>query len=176
MRLMSLLAVFAVTTSASAQPIEERAAQVRQTLEDRAADVRRTIDSPSPVETVIDRGTRVIAQPPPVPQATSPANPVTSRPATQGGVPTSAATDAPANRLLSPGTPGALVVQPDANGATVVVDPRSTARIGIPQAPGDVGLRNFPPGVLVTRGANNGQVTGASNLVTGNGTSPGVAP
>jgi hypothetical protein len=168
MRALSVLAVLAAAASASVASA--------QTIEDRAAAVRRTIESPPPVETVIDRGSRVIGQPPPATQTTSPSGPVDSRPATQGGVPTSPATGAPANRVLSTGTPGVLMVQPAASGETVVVDPRSTGRIGIPLDPRAVGFRDFPPGVLVIRHGNGGQGTGVSNLSTGNGQSSGIAP
>ena len=60
MRIVPALAILVVAAGASAQTIEERAAQVRQSLEDRAADVRRTMESPAPVETSIDRGTRPV--------------------------------------------------------------------------------------------------------------------
>jgi hypothetical protein len=77
------------------------------------------------------------------------------------------------NRLLTRSTPGLRV---DQTGAGFVSDPAGAATPSTSVNPGSVGFREFPPGVLVIRGANDGRVTGASNLVTGGGTAPGTAP
>lgn len=165
-RTLAFLALIAVIADASAQTIQERAAEVRRSLEGDAAEVRRTIQSPPPVETVIDRGTRVVAPTPPAPQTAPAVSPVVnSQPTGQVGVPVSSEIGAPTTRLNLNGAPA---------GSGTVIDPRSTARIGLD--PSAVGLRNFPPGVLVIRGANGGQVSGASNLFTGSGISSGAAP
>ena len=173
MRIVPVLALFAVAGGASAQTIEERAAQVRQTLENRAADVRRTIESPPPVETVIDRGTRVVEQPPAAPPPSPLARPAESTPSGQGAVQLSPEVNERMNRLLTRSTPGLRVDQTDTGGAGFAASPAGAARPGLS---GNVGFRDFPPGVLVVHGANGGQGTGVSNLVTGGGISPGVAP
>lgn len=175
MRIVPALAILAVAAGASAQTIEERAAQVRQSLEDRAADVRRTMESPAPVETSVDRGTRVV-QPPAAPPQSSAVTPSTgSTPSGQVAVPVSPEVNERMNRLLTRSTPGLRVDQTDSGGAGVT-DPSGAPRPGMPGNFGTVGLRDFPPGVLVIRGVNGGQGTGVSNLVTGGGTTPAAAP
>jgi hypothetical protein len=175
MRFVPSLAILAVAAGVSAQTIEERAAQVRQSLEDRAADVRRTMESPAPVEAAIDRGTRVVQPPAAAPQTSAVAPPAESMPSGQVAVPVSPEVNERMNRLLTRSTPGLRVDQTDAGGAGVT-DPSGVPRPGAPGNFGSVGLREFPPGVLVIRGANGGQGTGVSNLVTGRGTTPAAAP
>jgi hypothetical protein len=164
-RALAVLVLFVLVAEAPAQTIQERAAEVRRSLEGDAADVRRTIQSPPPIETVIDRGTRVVVPTPPPPQPVSPATVVNSQPAGQANVPVSSGIGTATNRLNVNGLPAA---------SAPVIDPRSTTRITLD--PRTAGLRNFPPGVLVIHGAKDGQVSGASNLFTGSGVSSGAAP
>ena len=173
---LSALAAAAGASIAAAQSIEQRAAQVRQTLQDRAAEVRRTIESPPPVETVIDLGTRVIGKPPTGPQSTA-TNPTDSRLVGEGGLPLAPGFNERMNRLFTGAVPGVRFDQPNAKGAALIADPQGAARLGNSLDLGaPSGMRNYAPGILVIRGANDGQVTGASNLFTGNGPTPGLAP
>jgi hypothetical protein len=157
--------------------LEDRAAQVRQTLEDRAAEVRRTIESPPPVETVIDRGTRVLGQPPGGTQTTAAPGSTDSRLTGEAGVSLAPGFNERMSRVLTGSVPGVRFDQPNAAGAALIADPRGAARLGTSQDLGaPTGMRNYAPGVLVIPRANDGQVTGVSNLFTGNGRTPGVAP
>jgi hypothetical protein len=166
MRVVSVLAVFAVAANAFAQ-----------TLEDRAADVRRTIEAPPPVETVIDRGSRVVAPQRAAPQSAPVARPAEAVLPGQRAVPLAPEVNDRINRLLMRDTPGLRVERIDAGATGLVVSPTGAAPLpGTPGSSGTVGLGGFPPGVLVVGGGKGGQVTGASNLVTGSGVSPGVAP
>jgi hypothetical protein len=174
MRFVPALAILAVAAGVSAQTLEERAAQVRQSLEDRTANVGRAMESPAPVEASIDRGTRVV-QPPAAPQTSAVTPPTESTLSGQGAVPVSPEVNERMNRLLMRSTPGLRVDQTDA-GRAGVADPSGVPRPGAPGNFGTVGLREFPPGVLVIRGANGGQGTGVSNLVTGGGTTPAPSP
>jgi hypothetical protein len=151
-----------------------------QTIEQRAAEVRQTLASPPPIETVIDRGTRMLNPPAAAPSAAgaSRADPRTS------GAPTAA----PAATNLTPLTGGTGTLAPggsvfvndprgtgflnDARGAGILNDTRGTAVIGSPQVTGGIGVRGAVPGLTVIRAPGDGQVTGTSNLVTGSGLAP----
>ena len=153
-----LVAAMAVSVPAGAQTIEQRAAEVRQTLA-----------SPPPIETVIDRGTRMLAPPAAAPTA---AGASTVDPRTSGTSPAGATNLTP----LSGGTvtlaPGGSVFVNDPRGTGFLNDVRGTAIIGSPQITGGIGVRGAVPGLTVIRVPGAGQVTGTSNLVTGNGLAP----
>lgn len=146
-----------------------------QTLEERAAQVRQHIESPPPIETVIDRGTRQIGQPA-VPAATSttPSGSTEPRLSTEG-VQLSPAFVERMNRLLNAGMPGAHVDYSSPRGAGFVDNPRGSAVLGAPQSAVPNGLKGHVPGVLMMNGPGAGRVGGTSNLSTG-GSIPGTAP
>jgi len=150
------IAAFAVAP-AFAQTIEERAAQVRQLL-----------DSPPSVETVIDRGTRVIGQPPPGASPASPSGAADSR-LTSDGVPLSPEFVERMNRLLSTGVVGVQVDHTNPRGAASVDNPRGAALQGAPQGAGPTWFKDYAPGILVIRRPDDGRVGGVSNLSTGSG-------
>lgn len=160
-RVLALACALAVGLPAAAQSLEDRAAQVRQTL-----------GAPPPVETVIDRGTRVLGQPQAAPAAI--AAPVVD-PRLVGGRPTPSA-PSPA----SPGVP-AVVGMPglthttSPRGTAFVNDPRGTGYLNDARGTGLPGARTPMPGLSVIRPSGDGQVTGTSNLVTGSGRVPGSA-
>jgi hypothetical protein len=166
---LALLAAMAVSGPAGAQTIEQRAAEVRQTLA-----------SPPPIETIIDRGTRMLAPPAAAPSA---AGASTADPRTFGTSP--AAAGATNLTPLSGGTGtlaprGSVFVNDprgtgflnDARGAGFLQDANGAAIIGSPQISGGIGVRGAVPGLTVIRVPGAGQVTGTSNLVTGNGLAP----
>jgi hypothetical protein len=151
----------AVVTPAAAQTIEDRAAQVRQ-----------TIAAPPPVETVIDRGTRMLGQPQAAPAASvaPAADPrLVSGSATPAGqAPTSAGVPA------AVGMPG-LTGTTSPRGTAFVNDPRGTGFLNDSRGTGTAGARTPMPGLRAVPQAGDGQVTGTSNLVTGNGRAAGLA-
>lgn len=162
--LLALLAAVAATAPLRAQTIEQRAAQVRQTLA-----------SPPPIETVIDRGTRMLNP--------SAAGASTAGPGTSGIPPAAAAATnltplAGGTGTLAPG--GSVFVNDprgtgflnDARGAGFLHDASGNAIIGSPQITGGIGVRGAVPGLTVISAPGAGQVTGSSNLVTGDGRAP----
>lgn len=143
-----------------------------QTIEDRAAQVRQTLGAPPPVETVIDRGTRVLGQPQAAPAA-SLAPAVDPRLVSGSATPS---TQTPA----SPGVPAAvgmpgLTGTTSPRGTAFVNDPRGTGFLNDSRGTGTAGARTLMPGLKAVQPAADGQVTGTSNLVTGNGRASGVA-
>jgi len=146
-----------------------------QTIEERAAQVRQTLASPPPIETVIDRGTRVLGPPAAAPSA---AGASTVDPRSFGTSPAPAPAGA-AGLNLPPMTGGTGTLAPrgsvfvnDPRGTGLLNDARGTAVIGSPQITGGIGVRGAVPGLTVIRAPGDGQVTGSSNLVTGNGLAP----
>jgi hypothetical protein len=175
------LLVAVAASAASAQTIEERAARVRQTLA-----------SPPPLETVIDRGTRVLGQP--AAAAISAVAPkVDPRLITNSIAPAFDAigyeasgyqASGSANPQPVSGAPG-LTNTATSRGAAFVNDPRGTGFLndtrgtavqGSPELTGGVGVRGAMPGLTVIRQPGDDQVTGTANLVTGTGRTPGLAP
>jgi hypothetical protein len=143
-----------------------------QSLEDRAAQVLRTLGAPPPVETVIDRGARVLGEPRVAPAAS--ATPSVD-PRLVGG---SAASSVPSP--ASPGVPAAvgmpgLTDTTSPRGTAFVNDPRGTGYLNDARGTGLPGARTAMPGLTVIRPPGDGQVTGTSNLVTGNGRASGLA-
>jgi hypothetical protein len=137
-----------------------------QTIEDRAAQVRQTLAAPPPLETVIDRGTRVFGQPQAAPAVD---------PRLVGGSATPS-TQTPA----SPGVPAAvgmpgLTGTTSPRGTAFVNDPRGTGFLNDSRGTGTAGARTMMPGLKAVPQASDGQVTGTSNLVTGNGRTAGLA-
>jgi hypothetical protein len=143
--------------------------------------VRQSLASPPPIETLIDRGTRVLGSPVAVPSA---AGASTVDPRSFGTSPAPAPAAA-AGQNLSPMTGtlaprGSVFVNDprgtgflnDARGAGILNDTRGTAVIGSPQVTGGIGVRGAVPGLTVIRAPGDGQVTGTSNLVTGSGLAP----
>lgn len=166
---LALLAAMAVSVPAGAQTIEQRAAEVRQTLA-----------SPQPVETIIDRGTRMLAPPAAAPSA---AGAPAADPRSFGTSPAPAAGMSPPPMTGGTGTlapRGSVFVNDprgtgflnDARGAGFLQDANGAAIIGSPQITGGIGVRGAVPGLTVIRVPGAGQVTGTSNLVTGNGLAP----
>jgi hypothetical protein len=156
--------LIAVVTPAAAQSIDDRAAQVRQTLA-----------APPPVETVIDRGTRVLGQPQAAPAA-SVAPTVDPRLVSGSATPASqspASASAPAVPAAS-GMPG-LTGTTSPRGTAFVNDPRGTGFLNDSRGTGTAGARTPMPGLRAVPQAGDGQVTGTSNLVTGNGRAAGLA-
>jgi hypothetical protein len=164
---LALLVAMAAGAPLGAQTIEQRAAQVRQTLA-----------APPPIETVIDRGTRMLAPPAAAPSA---AGASTVGPHTSGTPPAAATNLTPltgGTGTLAPG--GSVFVNDprgtgflnDARGAGFLHDANGTAVIGSPHITGGIGVRGAVPGLTVIRVPGAGQVTGTSNLVTGNGLAP----
>ena len=164
---LALLVAVAATAPLRAQTIEQRAAEVRQTLA-----------SPPPIETVIDRGTRMLNPPAAAPSA---AGASTVDPRTPGTPPAAATNLTPltgGTGTLAPG--GSVFVNDprgtgflnDARGAGFLHDASGNAIIGSPQITGGIGVRGAVPGLTVIRAPGAGQVTGTSNLVTGNGRAP----
>ena len=172
-RLAHLLLVAATLHApAGAQTIEERAAQVRQTLA-----------TPPPVETVIDRGTRVLGQPAVAPASTVTPQPIDPRLQNNSIAP--AAFEAAGTTRPARGTPGLTAAPTTPRGAAFVNDPRGTgflndargtAARGSPEVTGGVGVRGAVPGLTVIRQPGDDQVGGTANLVTGTGRAPGLAP
>jgi hypothetical protein len=156
-----LAAAMAVSVPAGAQTIEQRAAEVRQTLA-----------APPPIETVIDRGTRMLAPPAAAPSA---AGAPTADPRSFGTSPTpltgGTGTLAPGGSVFVNDPRGTGFLN-DARGAGFLHDASGTAIIGSPQITGGIGVRGAVPGLTVNRVPGAGQVTGTSNLVTGNGFAP----
>lgn len=159
---LALLVAVAATAPLRAQTIEQRAAEVRQTLA-----------SPPPIETVIDRGTRMLNP--------SAAGASTVAPRTSGTPPAAATNLTPlagGTGTLAPG--GSVFVNDprgtgflnDARGAGFLHDASGNAIIGSPQITGGIGVRGAVPGLTVISAPGAGQVTGTSNLVTGNGRAP----
>ena len=151
-----LLATALAATPALGQTIEERAAQVRQLID---AQQRPT------AETVIDRGTRVIGQPP---AAATSTGGVDSR-LTSDGVPLSPEFVERMNRLLNTGVVGVQIDHTNPRGAASVDNPRGAALQGAPQGAGPTWLKDYAPGILVIRRPDDGRVGGISNLTTGAG-------
>jgi hypothetical protein len=143
-----------------------------QTIEQRAAQVRQQLETPPPVETVIDRGTREIGRPaPPAQSAASPSGRTDSRPVE--GVQTPPEFVERLNRLL--GVSGAQIDHTTPRGSSFAdVAPGAALRTA-PQGPAAVGMKDFPPGVLVIHRPGDGHVGGTSNLSTGV-PPPGTAP
>ena len=142
-----------------------------QTIEQRAAQVREALASPPPIETIIDRGTRILGPP----AAASPAaGASTVDPRTSGTPPAAAAATNLTPLIGGTGTlaPGGSVFVNDPRGTGYLNDVRGTAVIGSPQITGGIGVRGAVPGLTVIRVPGAGQVTGTSNLVTGNGLAP----
>jgi hypothetical protein len=155
---LALLVAMAAGAPLGAQTIEQRAAQVRQTLA-----------SPPPIETVIDRGTRMLAPP----AAASPAaRASTVDPRSSGTSPAAATNLTPLTGGTGTLAPGGSVFVNDPRGTGYLNDVRGTAVIGSPQITGGIGVRGAVPGLTVIRAPGAGQVTGTSNLVTGNGLAP----
>ena len=151
-----------------AQTIEERAARVREQMESA---------SPPPVETIIDRGTRVLGEPPAAAAAPSRSPGVDSR--LGSGVQVAPDVNDRMNRLLIRGLPSSQIPSTGASPSATfsVDDPRGIGRPGpLPNA-GRLGVKDYAPGKLVIRAGTDGQVTGTSNLITGSGVPAGpVAP
>jgi hypothetical protein len=169
---LALLAVLAVGAPVGAQTIEERAAQVR-----------RTLATPPPIETVIDRGTRVLGQP--AAAAVSAVAPqIDPRLLSNTIAPAAFEAIGATNPRPANGTPG-LTANPTPRGAAFVNDPRGTGFLndtrgtavqGSPELTGGVGVRGAMPGLTVIRQPGDDQVAGTANLVTGTGRTPGLAP
>jgi hypothetical protein len=142
-----------------------------QTIEQRAAEVRQTLASPPPIETVIDRGTRMLNPPAAAPSA---AGAPTADPRTSGAPPAAAAATNLTPLTGGTGTlaPGGSVFVNGPRGTGFLNDVQGTAIIGSPQITGGIGVRGAVPGLTVIRVPGAGQVTGTSNLVTGNGLAP----
>lgn len=160
-RVLALGSALAVGVPATAQSLEDRAAQVRQTL-----------GAPPPVETVIDRGTRVLGQPQAAPAARA-------APAVDPRLVSGSATSA-APSPASPGIPAAvgmpgLTSTTSPRGTAFVNDPRGTGYLNDARGTGLPGARTAMPGLTVIQQPGDGQVTGTSNLVTGNGRASGLA-
>ena len=169
---LALLAVLAVSAPVGAQTIEERAAQVR-----------RTLATPPPIETVIDRGTRVLGQPAVAAAVSTVAPQIDPRllsnsiaPAFEsiGSVNPQPMSGAPG--LTTTATPRGAAFVNDPRGTGFLNDTRGTAVRGSPEVTGGVGVRNAMPGLTVIRQPGDDQVTGTANLVTGTGRTPGLAP
>jgi hypothetical protein len=173
---LALVAAMAVSVPVGAQTIEQRAAEVRQSLA-----------SPPPIETVIDRGTRVLGAPaaPAAPPSAAGAATVDPRSFGTSPAPAPAATAGPnlppmtgGNGTLAPrgsvfvNDPRGTGFLNDTRGAGFLNDTRGTAIIGSPQIPGGIGVRGAVPGLTVIRVPGDGQVSGTSNLVTGDGRAP----
>jgi hypothetical protein len=155
---LALLVAMAAGAPLGAQTIEQRAAQVRQTLA-----------SPPPIETVIDRGTRTLG-PPAAPSPAAGASTVDPR--SSGTSPAAATNLTPLTGGTGTLAPGGSVFVNDPRGTGYLNDVRGTAVIGSPQITGGIGVRGAVPGLTVIRAPGAGQVTGTSNLVTGNGLAP----
>ncbi len=163
---LALLAAMAVGGPVGAQTIEQRAAEVRQTL-----------GAPPPIETVIDRGTRMLAPPAAAPSA---AGAPTADPRSLGISPAPATAAGPNLLPLTGGTgtsaPGGSAFVNNPRGTGFLNDSRGTAVRGSPELTGGVGVRGLVPGLTVIRQPGDDQVTGTANLVTGTGRAPGLAP
>lgn len=169
---LALLVAMATSVPVGAQTIEERAAQVRQTLA-----------SPPPIETVIDRGTRVLGQPAVAPSSTV-APKIDPRLISNSIAPAAFEAIGATNPRPASGAPG-LTNATTPRGAAFVNDPRGTGFLndargtavrGSPEITGGVGVRGAVPGLTVIRQPGDDQVTGTANLVTGTGRAPGLAP
>jgi hypothetical protein len=139
-----------------------------QTIEERAAQVQRALGVPPPTETTIDRGTRVLGQPGTAPAA-APAQAIDPRllggSSTGGG---SVNGTAPASATPAAGAPRPTGFMNDPRGTGFLNDSRGT---------GTAGARGTDmPGLTVIKPADSDQVGGTSNVVTGTGRSPGLAP
>lgn len=149
---------------------------VAQSMDERAAQVRQTLGAPPPIETVIDRGTRVLGQPQAAPSASGAP---TVDPRLVGGSATPASpSPASAGAPAVPagvGMPG-LSGTTSPRGTAFVNDPRGTGFLNDARGTGTAGARAPMPGLRVVPQAGDGQVTGTSNLVTGDGRAPGLAP
>jgi hypothetical protein len=170
---LALLAVLAVGAPVGAQTIEERAAQVR-----------RTLATPPPIETVIDRGTRVLGQPAVAAAVSTVAPQIDPRLLNNAIAPAAFEAIGATNPRPAGGTLG-LTPNPTPRGAAFVNDPRGTGFLndsrgtavrGSPEITGGVGVRGAVPGLTVIRQPGDDQVTGTANLVTGTGRTPGLAP
>ena len=170
-RALMLLAIMAACAPAGAQTIEERAAQVRQSLA-----------SPPPIETVIDRGTRVLGQPAAAPSPTAApqidprllSNRIAPAFDSIGSVNPQPASGAPG--LSTNATPRGAAFVNDPRGTGFLNNSRGTSVQGSPEVTGGVGVRGAVPGLTVIRQPGDDQVTGTANLVTGSGRAPGLAP
>jgi hypothetical protein len=140
-----------------------------QTIEQRAAEVRQTLASPPPIETVIDRGTRMLNPPAAAPSA---AGASTVDPRASGTPPAAATNLTPLTGGTGTLAPGGSVFVNDPRGTGLLNDVRGTAIIGSPQITGGIGVRGAVPGLTVIRVPGAGQVTGTSNLITGDGRAP----
>jgi hypothetical protein len=147
-----------------------------QTIEDRAARVRETLAAPPPVETVIDRGMRVLGEAQAGPAAGAvpgvdprlvSGNAAASTPA--AAAPTTAGVPA------AVGMPG-LTTTTSPRGTAFSNDPRGTGFLNDSRGTGTAGARSPMPGLRSVQPQADGQVIGTSNLVTGNGRASGVAP
>jgi hypothetical protein len=161
---LALLAVLAVSAPVGAQTIEERAAQVR-----------RTLATPPPIETVIDRGTRVLGQPAVAAAVSAVAPQIDPRLLNNAIAPAAFEAIGATHPRPAGGTPG-LTPNPTPRGAAFVNDSRGTAVRGSPEITGGVGVRGAVPGLTVIRQPGDDQVTGTANLVTGTGRTPSLAP
>jgi hypothetical protein len=161
---LALLVAMAATAPLRAQTIEQRAAEVRQTLA-----------SPPPIETVIDRGTRMLNLPAAAPSAAG-ASRADPRSLGTSPAPAPAAAAGPNLLPMAGGTgtlaPGGSVFVNDPRGTGFLNDVRGTAIIGSPQITGGIGVRGTVPGLTVISAPGAGQVTGTSNLITGDGRAP----
>jgi hypothetical protein len=148
-----------------------------QTIEERAARVREEMSTPPSVETVIDRGTRVIGAPPAAAAATSRSPGVDARLGAEGAQ-VGPDFNERMNRLLIRGLPSAQIPSTGAPPGTASVDDaRGVGRSGPLPNQGRLWIKDYAPGKLVTRAGTDGQVTGTSNLITGSGVPAGpVAP
>jgi hypothetical protein len=146
-----------------------------QTLEERAAKVRELLDSPPPVETVIDRGTRTIGRAAPGATGGAGTPSVDSR-LTSEGVPLSPEFAERMNRILNGGMPGVEMNYGNSHGTAFVNDPRGTARTGPVQGPGPTWFQDYAPGVLVIRRDSADRVGGTANLRTGDPTRASDSP
>ncbi len=169
--ILALLVVMAASVPVGAQTIEERAAQVR-----------RTIASPPPVETVIDRGTRVLGQPGAAPPSAV-APQIDPRLVANSIAPAVGAVGTPnpqptigAPGLTSATSPRGAAFVNDPRGTGFLNDARGTAARASPEVTGGVGVRGAVPGLTLIRQPGDDQVTGTANLVTGTGRTPGLAP
>lgn len=131
-----------------------------QTLEERAAQVRQTLDAPLPVETVIDRGTRVIGSP--------------AQPAGASAIGNPAPPTAPSTRVLAPADLAErLNRQAASTESGTRAEPAGQAApmfSGVQYFP--VWVKGAPPAFPAISRPNGGRVTGTSNLVTGSGSAP----
>jgi hypothetical protein len=143
-----------------------------QSLEDRTAQVRQSLGAPPPVETVIERGTRVLGEPRAAPAAS--AAPSVDPRLVGGGATPSAPSPASPGVPAAVGMPG-LTNTTSPRGTAFVNDPRGTGYLNDARGTGLPGARTAMPGLTVLKAPGDGQVTGTSNVITGNGRASGSA-